>query len=417
MQKTIKNSWIVILVLFSSFTQAQNNTNSPYSRFGYGEIADNTSGKSKAMGGTFIGVRSNNCINAANPASYTGIDSLTFMFEFGAVAKQSRFSNTSGRMDTLSANIEYITLQFPIKRWLAASAGLLPYSFVGYNFSQNDSISRPTLSGTEQVVYEKTFLGSGSINQVYLGLSAKIGKHIAVGVNTSYMFGSIENKQQLNFLSPSDYWDTDKISKLTVRDINFRYALQYFTNVSKKAQLTAGVIVENKSNLAGNYSVEISDVDTISSANNSTFQTPFVLGLGLSYDVKNKLALAADFLYHDWSDVNYFGVKDTLMDKMKFSVGAEYLPSINSKSYIKRITYRLGGYVTNDYLSINKNVLNYGITFGLALPTKANKSVFNLGFEYGKVGSTLNNQIREDYFKISLNTTFSEMWFFKRRFE
>src|SRR5574344_1893337 len=144
MQKTIKNSWILILVLVSSFAQAQNNTNSPYSRFGYGEIADNTSGKSKAMGGTFIGVRSNNCINAANPASYTGMDSLTFMFEFGAVAKQSRFSNTFGSMDTLSANIEYITLQFPIKRWLAASAGLLPYSFVGYNFSQKDSISRPT---------------------------------------------------------------------------------------------------------------------------------------------------------------------------------------------------------------------------------------------------------------------------------
>lgn len=419
MQQIKKINLTVLFVLVSVFSFAQNNTNSPYTRFGYGEIADYGSGKSKSMGGTSIGIRSSTSINSANPAAYTSIDSLTFMFEFGGIGKISQFSNSEGSVNAFNANIEYLNLQFPINKWLALSAGLLPYSFVGYDFSQTDSIEQATFTGSEYVNYTQNFLGNGSINQAYLGLGAKIGKHFSVGVNSSYLFGSIVNNHNIKFNINENplFGATYKNSSLSVRDISFRYGLQYFTELNKNAKLTVGCIFENKSKLNGEYSIGISGVDTVSLTNNGNFELPLVIGGGLSFELKNKLLIGADVLFHNWADANFFGVKDSLNNRMKLSLGGEYLPNNNSKNYLKRITYRFGGYLTNDYLGIDQNTGNYGITFGFGFPAKGNRSLLNLGVEYGKVGVASNNLIREDYWKITLNTTFIETWFFKRRFE
>ena len=42
---------VFLLMMLSGATIAQNNTNSPYTRYGYGQLADQGSGNSKAMGG------------------------------------------------------------------------------------------------------------------------------------------------------------------------------------------------------------------------------------------------------------------------------------------------------------------------------------------------------------------------------
>ncbi len=418
MHKKIITLSLAFLLLLSGFLcLAQNNTNSPYTRFGYGEIANFGSGKSKTMGGTSVGIRSENSINSANPASYTSIDSLTFIFEFGAEGRSSYLSTSQGTINSFNANFEFVTMQFPIKKWLAASVGLLPYSFVGYKIKQSDSIQLPSNAGSQTVQYEQTFSGSGSINQAYIGLSTKIGKHIALGVNTSYLFGSIQNSDRLSFLENTNYSVTLKNAILTVRDINFRYGLQYFTNISPNKLINIGLVFENKSYIRGNYSIEISGIDTISAPNSTNFETPLVLGGGISYEVKDKFLVGTDILFHNWSDANYFGVKDSLANQFKISLGGEYRHQINAKNYLQKITYRLGAFASNDYLNNNNNQPNYGITFGFGFPSKGNKSMVNIGFEYGKYGTLSNNHIREDYLKFTLNTNFNETWFFKRRFE
>ena len=85
----------VVIISFLIFTQlplwAQNNTNSPYTRFGYGELADRSFGAGRAMGGVGYGLRSSKQINPLNPASYSCMDSLTFLFDFGASGQVSWF--------------------------------------------------------------------------------------------------------------------------------------------------------------------------------------------------------------------------------------------------------------------------------------------------------------------------------------
>ena len=48
---------------------AENGMNSPYTRYGFGQLSAMETGTNKGMGGTGIGVQNSNQINMLNPAS------------------------------------------------------------------------------------------------------------------------------------------------------------------------------------------------------------------------------------------------------------------------------------------------------------------------------------------------------------
>ena len=48
---------VLMLALLSGVAMAQNNTNSPYTRYGFGQLTDPGSANSKAMGGVAYGLR------------------------------------------------------------------------------------------------------------------------------------------------------------------------------------------------------------------------------------------------------------------------------------------------------------------------------------------------------------------------
>jgi len=78
-----------IFVFVQLSLSAQNSTISPYTRFGYGVIADKSFGAGRSMGGIGFGLRSSQQINPMNPASYSSMDSLTFLFDVGATLQLS----------------------------------------------------------------------------------------------------------------------------------------------------------------------------------------------------------------------------------------------------------------------------------------------------------------------------------------
>lgn len=416
----------IALSTISILSSAQNNTNSPYTRYGYGELADNTSGRSKSMGGTAIGMRSKATINSINPASYSSIDSMTFMYEMGVGAKQSKFTNETQSLQSFTGNLEYINIQLPLGKYIAFSGGIQPFSFVGYDLSKSDSVAIPTSTGSSMMYYTANYVGTGSTNQVYAGLSGKIGKHLSVGVNFNYLFGSINHQRQLTFDSDNSEIasssTTRYTSSLSIRDFNLRYGVQYYTPLNSNSNITVGAIFENKSQLGGNYTLidytGNQDADTTKQDNNSDFETPITFGLGLSYEYKNKLIVGADVLFQNWADTRFFGVTDTLKNRTKISVGGEYRHNPNAKNYLARMTYRLGANMSTGYLNVNgESPANMGLSLGFGFPARGNRSLINLGVEYGRIGKVSAKQIQEDYFKFSLSATFNEAWFFKRKIE
>ncbi len=403
-------------ILVGQFAISQNNTNSPYTRFGYGDISDTNSGEQRGMGGVAIGDRSKIGINSVNPASYNSVDSMTFKFDAGASSLFSRFSETAGKTNKLNANLEYLTMQFPLWKNVGFSAGLLPFSFSGYNFYSASNLPYELYPDT--VTATQYFSGNGGLNQVYGGLSVELFKHISLGINTYYMFGSAINSRQLSFSNTTDFYSSYQRDSITVSSFRFRYGLQFYNTFSSKHDITLGLIYEAKRKLSADYSEMTGSVDqqkTPYQSVHSEFEMPEMLGFGLNYIYNKQFTFGVDYSMQKWSDAKFMGVADTLANRSKLSVGAEIIPQPRGRKYSDLIRYRAGFNISSPYYKIAgvEQPKNFGITFGVGLPLKTSLSMINASIEYGKIGSS--GLLREDYFKFTLNALFNENWFFKRK--
>ena len=83
---------VSFLIASSAMTAfAQGGTNSPYSQFGLGEIAQQGSSQNRGMDGLGIALHQGNQVNTTNPASYAYVDSLTMLFDMGLSASLTHF--------------------------------------------------------------------------------------------------------------------------------------------------------------------------------------------------------------------------------------------------------------------------------------------------------------------------------------
>lgn len=413
----------IFLAIFSAqFIYGQNNTNSPYTRFGYGDVSETYAGEFKSMGGTAIGARSNKSINPINPASYNVVDSMTFMFDISVMGLRSRFTDSNkNKSGEFTANLDYITMQFPLSKRIGVSLGLLPYSFAGYDYHKSDSlpIDGYNINQQDSVSFQSVFAGNGGFSQLYGGLSVQLHKNISLGVNAYYMFGAIENSRGLAFQNTDGFYSTTQNNKIDVSHFRFRYGLQAYHTFNKENIVTLGLIYENPTKLNGDFRQTITtngvtDLTPVTESD-KMFGLPANYGVGLNYKLENKFVFALDYNLQQWSKVLYRGENNTLYDQHRLAFGAEVLPNIRSRKYLDNLKYRAGFNISEGYYRIEGQTLpkNFGITFGIGIPLPKSNTVLNAGFEYGKVGTV--NLLREDYFKFTLNASFNEFWFFKRK--
>ena len=420
----MKKKIVVCLLIISSLSInvfAQNNTNSPYTRFGYGELVDAASGRSKGMGEITFAVRSKSIINSANPAAYSCIDSTSFLFEFGVSALLSNFSTQASSVNKVMGNIDYFALQFPVSKWFGMSAGILPYSFSGYNFALSDSTKLPNpVNDSIYIRNNRTFIGNGGISQVYLGFSADLFKHLSLGVNGYYMFGTLNNFRMLDVSSSEGNATHSSAyqSELAVNSFNVRFGLQYHQPLRQNRDLLViGAIYEFQTKLGSTFSRTLTGIDTVSPPGiKNAFELPNVYGAGVSYSYDNRLFIGADFQYQEFAKTKFENYTDTLTNRMKISLGGEYIHKPTGNKYIDRMSWRLGANYTNSYIKVNGHgTNNFAITAGVGFPFRNSKSNINLNFEYGKIGTTSFAMIQEQYFRLGINLTLNENWFFKTR--
>ena len=418
----------LVIISFLIFTQlslwGQNNTNSPYTRFGYGELADRSFGAGRAMGGVGFGLRSSEQINPMNPASYSCMDSLTFIFDFGASGQVSWFSDGVNNERQMNGNVEYMAMQFPITRRLAVSIGLLPFSHVGYEFGEARSESGLT--------WAENFAGEGGLSEIYLGAAYDIWKkRLSVGFNAGFLFGNITHSRNLIFPSSTGSDDVYRNQRYEMRDYKLDFGVQYTHPLSKDERVTAGFVFSPGKKLnttvydiqsVGNMAASgYTRNDTIK---NYRFDIPNSYGLGVSYVKENRLTVAADFLYEDWADAHFDNQKGLFKNRTRVAAGVEYIPHYDYRNFFARIRYRGGFHYSNSYLRVSRSEENgykghgyneYGASVGFGLPLVDNRSLLNISFEYVKIRPELRTMIDEQYFRFTVNYTFNELWFIKRK--
>ncbi len=418
---------LVLSITTGMYGQNSSSTSSPYSRFGFGTMSGNSFGSGDAMGGIGIGTRNSFQINTANPASYTSIDSLTFLMQFGMDSRMTKSETSSSSNTRNNVNFNQLTFALPFTHWWAGSFGLLPYATKGYNVNTTD--------GTADLMATAAFSGTGTLTKFYFGNAIKLGKHLSIGLNTWFMFGKITDNTYIYYPNDNNTYDYLKDYSLTAHGFGVTGGLQYHVETKNSNSFTLGATFEPKININSIYTIQeeralfrgstttTEIVDTLQhiESTNKGLQLPMSYGAGFSYSIKNKITFGADAYFQKWKEVLFLGQQANYMtNSSRYSTGLEYIPNLYSiRSYWERTQYRFGAFYENSYLTLNGEQLkSYGVTFGLGLPlSRMYRSLLNISCELGRLGTTQNNLIKESYAKVTVHVMLHDRWFYKSKFD
>lgn len=380
-------------------------------------LNDNATSAQKAMGGVGYALNNGRQINSMNPASYAAMDSLTFLWDVGATLTNlwstEEVNGKKGNSSSTGGGLDYITMQFPICKFMGASVGLVPYTSVGYSFGNDVKHGISSHSGF------------GGINQIYLGISARPFNNFTVGANVGYLWGHTVN----DVYATSNTGSTSLFERVVqVRDYNLNFGIQYDIDINENNKLTLGIVYSPEKRLHGKTWGAYYDMDSDSDPDTVGYQklgknytTPNTFGGGIAYTFQKRLVAAVDFTFQDWSKAKFGSIEGfeetSFSDRWKIAAGLEYMHNPRG-NYWQRIAFRCGGFYNRDYVNIKSNNMNeFGFSAGFGLPTPSTKTVINLGFEYKHRSTSPVQLITEDYFSITLGINFNEMWFWKNKIQ
>ena len=415
--------WALLLTMVTGMAIAQNNTNSPYTRYGYGDLSDQSFGNSRAMGGIAFGLRDGAQINPLNPASYTAIDSLTFIFEGGVSLQNMNISGGGVKLNAKNSSFDYLAMQFRLHPRIAMSIGLLPFSNVGYSVSDSK-----VDNGVSQT---RSFTGDGGLHQLYGGIGVKVLKNLSLGVNASYFWGDITRTRTIIYPATSESYSYIQQMGVSISDYKLDFGTQYTLDFNKKHSMTIGAVFSPKHKLNNDYTVTTQVSTTNSNNLDATLELPNTFGVGFTYNYDKRLTVGADYSLQQWSKTKFgvntsddavredFNETYTYCNRHKVSVGAEYIPNLMGRSYLSHIKYRLGAYYTTPYYKIGgkEATREYGVTAGFGLPVPRSRSILSISGQFVRISGQESAFVNENIFRVSIGLTFNERWFFKRRVE
>ncbi|MFK5855976.1 MAG: hypothetical protein QM503_07580 [Bacteroidota bacterium] len=425
--KRIKLYLLLIVSVISISVNAQTGINSPYSRYGLGQLNnENLNTASMGMGGLSLAIHDPTALNPANPASYGSLDSSSFLFEIGIAGNLTTLKTSTLTESGYDATLSYIFAGFPITSWWKSGVGIMPYSKIGYNIEV--LIEVPNFSN---VVH--SFSGDGGLNQVFWGNGFNVTKKLRAGVDITYLFGQASRTSTIFYPDSVFILGTKVESKTRGGGFIFDYGIQYDIDINSKTQATIGLTYANKFDLnakrsylsttiSGGYNGEIEYVkDTIQyiSDEKGTIVVPQRFGFGIAIKKQDNWVIGADFEWQNWKEFAVYDVADTLINSFHITLGGEFKPKhSNISSLFKRMTYRAGVRYNQSYLKFGDTRINeFGISFGLGFPMKKSKTALDLGFEIGKRGTTDKLLIQENFVNVTLGISIQEHWFHKRRYQ
>ncbi len=416
-----------LLALVSIYLLAQGRVGSPYTRYGIGDIYDGASARSISMGGLSYTLPYENDINFINPAKVAGIDSLRFIFDFGlnGGSRTYKSSNPEISQTKYDMHLSHIKFGFSAFSWWKMAFGILPYSDVGYNVVSNDK--------SLNVSKDFTFVGDGGVSKLFFSNGFIPFKNFKVGATASFIFGKMYQSNAIIFNDDSgSFLNIYEQNAFYINDFTFDFGLNYDISINKDHTLSIGAIYGHNSKLNAERSTIIWNTLSSSSATDTVFSSdkeigtiglPTVYGFGLGYSFKDKLYLGADFSTQNWSSSDFFGEKDNSPNSISFAFGGEYIPAGRygtTLNYRQKINYRAGINFNKTYFDFATGevpINDFGISFGVGLPTKRSQTTFNVALELGQRGSLENNLIKESYAIISVSFNLVETWFLKSKFD
>ena len=409
--------------------KGQNNTNSPYSTRGFGEIEQFTSAYSRALGGVQNGIRTQRSIAFSNPASISGLKYVAF--DFGFRTQYSQLSLDQKTRTQYAGNFNYFNLAFPVykkqllkdsstnknknklykeyKTIWASGFGISPYSSINSSYYTIQKFNNDTIIDQGNY-YSKT----GGLSQLYWMNGVNITPNISLGLTSAYLFGQHRNTENYYVFDTGKtrrtYYDNstqlsgfkfdlglqiERNRDTIVRHDSvfeggkmvyktFRYPIRWVFGASYQPQASMQFSDFRQIITLSNYYSSAAK-DTVANENNIKGNTniPSAFSAGFSVTLDNKWLMAADYRKEFWSKMNHNLFSDSFQNGSQISVGFAYRPdpdvqfgdALKAKGKKQaKLEYRFGfrsknwGYLFKNNLGQLTPIHEYGLSFGLGIP-------------------------------------------------
>lgn len=408
--------FFLLLVVTNSY--AQIGSTSPYSIFLLGEQHGNVISKYAAMGGGSSALYNTNTINPFNPATYSFINSNSFLLSTGLRHNILSIENLTESQLNQTTLFSHFIFAFPLNKKIGASVGLLPYSDVGYDINTFD----------QDFDAEMTYSGDGGLTKLYFGSSYMISNNLSFGVNGSYLFGRLNKRKKIIFNDEFILNSRSNVS-LNLKGFYYEIGLLYTKDLSENKKYTFGLVFHNDTEINSKTSeivetfeysgqVEIAKDTVLISENPGYTLLPQSVNSGFSYQNNNILFLI-DYSTQNWSDFEILGKNENYFNSQRFSSGIEYnFNQAEIDNYLKKLVYRFGFSFLESPLQISNIMLNEtSFTFGVGIPNYKSRTKYDISVIYTSRGDTENNLVKEQILKIGLNISYDGIWFVKRKYD
>lgn len=434
----IKLAGAAAAVMAAAFSAAQNGSNSPYSRYGFGVLSDRAQGFNKALAGTAFGFHDPAQINPQNPASYSDADSLTMIFDIGLTFQNANFKQDGRKKNAHNTSVDYMNIVFRACRNVGMSVGLVPYSSIGYSFTNQQTL--PDIDGTGEKAAATSYNGDGGLHEAYFGVGWKFAKNISAGANFGYLWGDYSHSVQASF-SDADIRQYARVYSADISTYNLDLGVQYDQPLSRNDLLTFGAAyslghgVDSKAMFVNEMldaSGGVSAGDTVNVGN--AFELPHGFGAGLVWNHRGRWKAGFDYSCQLWKNVKFPRIVSrdgaetfksatgAFDNRHRFSLGAEFLPNSLGLRYSDHIRYRAGVSYGTSYTRVNENsgAKDITVSLGVGLPIANiinNRSILNISAQWEHIRPDKSRLLTENYLRICIGITFNEKWFQKWKVE
>lgn len=401
--------------------------NSPFARFNIGTMEPAGSFRSIGMGGIGTAMRDNSSIYFSNPASYSSIDTNSFIFDFGLDYGINLISENSGKYSSEDMNFDHLLMGFPITKGWGIAMGVYSLSN-GYYALQNtvdeNSSDYDPVTGS----YVEYHGGDGSLTNFFLGTGLNITKNISAGMNMSILFGKLTRTNQFDFADYYNVFNDNSTEKLRLSAVNLDYGLQYAGNINKDYFINAGISLSSGKHCKSEYEKMAFRYTAYGSADTILYQAddstrafiPGTLRVGLTIGKKNKFVAGIDFVTTKWTNAKISGTDGYFGNTQSLLFGMEYIPEKYSNySFVKRMEYRIGGHIEDNYLVLyGDQVKEYGMSLGVGIPMRRTLSKTNFFIDYTKKSVFDGpDKYKENYITFGVSLNMYDYWFIKRKYD
>lgn len=403
----------IIFLLIAGTARAQN-YNAPYSIYGVGDLEQRFYDRSIGMANSSVSLLSGPLYQfLKNPASLTGLERSNVYVNMALTGKIITYTGTpigDANRTTRDLSIKAFSVATKLNSFWASSVGFMPFSYVGYHYTASKNVE-----GSDDT-YTGDYTGDGGLYNVYWNNAFSIGKHFSVGVRSSFIFGSINKTETLT----GDMLASSLVTKTREYYNNFRFEFGsiYTTHLTKDWKLALGGKFTTRTTLNAERTISVTEGSTPVKEDETIpiapFSLPTAYDAGISFTHKNRLTLAVDYNYQNWTDLQQRGYGYSLIDSRRLSAGIQFSNQVERWGRRYERNYVQAGFYTNDsYLRIrNTPVKEIGGSIGYGGYLSGNL-FYGLSVEAGRRGTINNNLIKENFVQATLTLSLREFLFSK----